>query len=329
MRLRLVVVMAGMLSLFGCDAVTDVKLAMARQELRQECFGNFTNTCVSKTIDFNIEVLESVPLIGPEDKKGLIALFGDKGWGLYEEAEEEVKDKVIEVLKSKRPGLFSRWFLGDAQPFDGKGVIEFTPSDLQEIRAQVERVYIDKVKAAGLKPNKEEAAKYSVDSKEASNPSSSLPLPNPVVSAQPNRQESSRPGFASYSYTLDGAIQTLIKQETSVDGGSEYQDGRRIVQVDLNGDGEEDAIVLISIEGKGGSNSSYQTLAAFYHGSEGWSLQEKMIVSGAATEVQVESQNVVTLKVLNFSENDPMCCPSVISYVKYLWTGKGFTEQPG
>jgi hypothetical protein len=52
---------------------------------------------------------------------------------------------VIEVLEKKRPGIFSRWVLGDAQPFDGKGVIEFAPSDLQEIQAQVKRVYIAKV----------------------------------------------------------------------------------------------------------------------------------------------------------------------------------------
>jgi hypothetical protein len=48
---------------------------------------------VSKTIDFNIQVLEAVSLAGAKDKDELIALFGDKGWALFLEAEEEVKDE--------------------------------------------------------------------------------------------------------------------------------------------------------------------------------------------------------------------------------------------
>jgi hypothetical protein len=35
----------------------------------------------------------------------------------------------------------------------------------------------------------------------------------------------------------------------------------------------EDAVVLYTIEGQGGGNSAYQTLAA-YHGSDGWRLQQ-------------------------------------------------------
>ena len=44
--------------LSGCGVYSDVKLSMARDALRQECMGNFTNTCVSKTIDYNILLLE-------------------------------------------------------------------------------------------------------------------------------------------------------------------------------------------------------------------------------------------------------------------------------
>lgn len=134
---------------------------------------------MSKTIDYNIQVLEAVPLAGPKDKEGLIAMFGDKGWALYQEAEEEVKDEVIEVLEKKRPGIFSRWVLGDAQPFDGKGVIEFAPSDLQEIKAQVERIYIAKVKAAGLQPDKAAAAKYGEAQSQASTPVAPEPAASP------------------------------------------------------------------------------------------------------------------------------------------------------
>lgn len=329
MNIRLVLA-GGLLSLVGCDAVTDFKLSMARQALRQDCFGNFTNACVSKTIDFNINVLESVPLAGPEDKKGIVALFGDEGWNLYEETEEEIKDEVIEVLESKRPGWFSRWFLGDAQPFDGSGVMEFSPSELKMIQDQVSKLFIDKVKAAGLKPNAEAAAKYGGVAKEPKelNPDT-VPLLQPApldqLTVQTEPEQSSQQPPAQPSVTLAAAIDNQITDEISVDGGSEYQDGRRVVQVDLNGDGAEDAVVLFTIEGQGGGNGSFQILAAFYREPDGWTLKQKIIVGGA-TEVQVLGPNIFGLQVLTHGADDPMCCPSIENVVKYQWTGTGFSE---
>ena len=60
MKLKWAVAMGGVLGLAGCDAVSQFQQARALQELRQECFGNFTNSCVSKTIDYNIGLLEAV-----------------------------------------------------------------------------------------------------------------------------------------------------------------------------------------------------------------------------------------------------------------------------
>lgn len=321
----------------GCDAVTDFKLSMARQDLRQECFGNFTNSCVSKTIDFNINVLESVPLAGPEDKKGIIAMFGDEGWDLYEETEEEVKDRIIEILESKRPGWFSRWFLGDAQPFDGKGVIELYPSDLQEIQGEVTKRYIDKVKAAGLQPNAEAAAKYGnvanapQDQDLAQSSITPVePAPQPMVQAEaapPSELPQQQP-IGVPALTLAKAIENLIANETSTGGGSEYQEGRQVVQVDLNEDGVEDAVVLFTIEGQGGGNGSFQTLAAIYKEPDGWTFKQKIVVGGA-TELQVLGPNIFGLKVLTHGDDDPMCCPSIESVVSYRWTGTSFAELRG
>lgn len=304
MNLRLVLAVGGVLGLVGCDAVTDFKLGMAQRELREECFGSFTNTCMSKTIDFNIKVLESVPLSGPEDKKGIIAMFGDEGWDLWEESEEEVKDQVIEILESRRPGFFSRWFLGDAQPFDEKGVMELAPSDLKPFQDRAKAVFVSKLKAAGLKPNAEAAAKYN-DEKQP-----------------PQPQGLSAGGHA---LTLPAAIDSLVAAEVSSDGGSEYEEGRKVVQVDLNGDGAEDAVVLFTIEGQGGGNGSYQTLAALYKEPDGWTLKQKLVVGGA-TDIQVLGQNIFGLKVLTHGDDDPMCCPSLESVVRYKWTGTAFAE---
>ena len=330
MKLRLVLAVVSLLGLVGCDAVTDFKLSMARQELRQECFGNFTNTCVSKTIDFNIKVLESLPLSGPNDKKDIIAMFGDKGWDLWEESEQEVKDQVIEALEKIRPGFFSRWFLGDAQPFSEKGVSEISSMEMNRFQERAKVVFITKIKAAGLKPNAEEAAKY-IDVKQAlqgtqvSNQHDSITHPvQPTVDTQ--RQTQPQPLTAGvHALTLPAAIESLVAEETSKDGGSEYKEGRKVIQVDLNGDGAEDAVVLFTIEGQGGGNGSYQTLAALYKEPDGWVLKQKVVVGGA-TEIQALGQNVCGLKVLTHGDDDPMCCPSIESIVKYRWTGTNFSE---
>ncbi len=79
MKLRLVLAVGGVLGLVGCDAVTDFKLGMAQRELREECFGSFTNTCVSKTIDFNIKVLESVPFLGRKTRRASLRCSETKG----------------------------------------------------------------------------------------------------------------------------------------------------------------------------------------------------------------------------------------------------------
>ncbi|HGF9704905.1 TPA: hypothetical protein ACJ2Z0_004447 [Pseudomonas aeruginosa] len=332
MKLRLVLAVGGVLGLVGCDAVTDFKLGMAQRELREECFGSFTNTCVSKTIDFNIKVLESVPLSGPEDKKGIIAMFGDEGWDLWEESEEEVKDQVIEILESRRPGFFSRWFLGDAQPFDEKGVMELSPSDLKPFQDRAKAVFVSKLKAAGLKPNAEAAAKYSDENHLPQQQEAPATLGSaqhsdrPISEVSPQSQlQSQRLPAGGHALTLSAAIDSLVAAEVSEDGGSEYQEGRKVVQVDLNGDGAEDAIVLFTIEGQGGGNGSYQTLAALYKEPDGWALKQKLIVGGA-TEIQVLGQNIFGLKVLTHGDDDPMCCPSLESVVKYKWTGTDFAE---
>ncbi|HFH4315017.1 hypothetical protein [Pseudomonas aeruginosa] len=333
MKFRLVLAVGGMLGLVGCDAITGFQLSVAQQELRQECFGNFTNTCVSKTIDFNIKVLESIPLSGPNDKTDIIAMFGDKGWDFWEESEQEVKDQVIEVLESRRPGWFSRWFLGDAQPFDERGVIAFSQGDLEPLQERAKEVFVGKLKAAGMKPAEQEAAnnageQQSSQMKESLITEAHTDQPDhQMVEASPQPQLLQPPAGIP-PLTLSAAIDRLVEDEIASDGGSEYQEGRKAVQVDLNGDGAEDAVVLYTIEGQGGGNSSFQTLAAFYKESGGWVVKQKVVVGGA-TDLQVLGQNIFGLKVLTHGDDDPRCCPSIESTVKYKWTGTSFAELTG
>ena len=84
--------------LSGCGVYDGVKTSMAREALRQECMGNFTNSCVSKTIDYNIMLLEQMKTgwLGKEDEFSK-ALGKDSGklWTkLVEERTEQLVDKM-------------------------------------------------------------------------------------------------------------------------------------------------------------------------------------------------------------------------------------------
>lgn len=315
MKLKWAVAMGGVLGLAGCDAVSQFQQARALQELRQECFGNFTNSCVSKTIDYNIGLVEAVPFAAPEDKQAILAMFGDAGWDLYEQAVREVKDDVVSALEASRPGMFSRWILGDAQPFDGKGVMEFSQSELEPIRKRISEVYIARIKAAGLTPNAQAMAHYSA---------ASQPATSTVIA--PEQQPAVQPAGATDAL-LKVAIDQMVADEIATDGGSEYDEGRQLLEVDLDGDGVEDAVVLYTIEGQGGGNGSFQTLAALYRDGNSWSAKGKTILGGA-TDLQLLGPNLIGVTVLTHSDEDPRCCPSQESVVKYQWNGAAFAELP-
>lgn len=158
-RIFFVFALSGTLALTGCDAINSFNLSVAQQELRQECFGRFTNSCISKTIDFNIKAIELVTL--PQHERNKLAnVFGNKGLAIYEEVEAEIKDKKIKSLESKRPGFFARWLLGDSQPLDEKDVTEFSTIEAKSIRDEVLQLFTSKLRDAGIQPNKEDAAKY-------------------------------------------------------------------------------------------------------------------------------------------------------------------------
>src|SRR5438552_3699965 len=58
-------------------------------------------------------------------------------------------------------------------------------------------------------------------------------------------------------------INRFISQQAKRERATEYEEARSIVKGDLNADSAEDAVVLYTIEGQGGSNQYIQYLAVF------------------------------------------------------------------
>lgn len=290
---KLALALVVLIGLAGCDAITSFNLSMAQQKLREECFAHLSNRCNNKTVKFNIKSIKATPLGGPQTRESIMENFGQPGWELWEEVEKETKRATISAYREMRPNWFSRWFLGEAQPLNGKQVMELSPREIAFLQQHTLEAFMRKAQSSGLRRKNSETAT-------AGNPAAQSAAP-----------------------TLTAALERLIEEETSADGGSEFAEARQVVQVDLNGDGIKDAVILFTIEGQGGGNSSYQNLAAFYQQPHGWVAGDR-ITTGGATGVELLDDNLFGLTELTHADDDPMCCPSLESRVTYNWTGTRF-----
>lgn len=322
---------AAVTMLAGCgQAGTDMKLSLARNELRQQCFGNDTYECRNKTIDFNIEVLESYDFKTSEAKKKLVEVFGDDAWDLYKEAVDETIEEGIELFDSNRPNIFARWFMGDSQAVSGKGrFMELTPQDLVSVDKMILKSFTEKAKKAGLKVDPRVAASYGVktESSVVVQPTNEPAPPTGPGSDEMGESMLPTPHFSNVPHpTVEKAVEALVGDETVSDGGEEFTDGREILKVDLNGDGQEDAVVLFTIEGKGGAQNGYQTLAVFYQQQNGWQFKGKIVVNGSASGLKQINSEVVSISSLTQGPDDPDCCPSVETPQEYKWLGNRFLE---
>lgn len=345
---RILVSSAVVTMLAGCgQAANDVRLSLALNELRQNCFGNDTYSCRSQTIDFNQKALELTDFKNDVAKENITKLFGDEGWSLYKDVADEFVDAGIDALEDMRPNIFARIFFGDSQPMSPKGfVMTFNPEDMGRALGEIQKEFSVRAKKAGLKPEEKALQSYQMIA-DALNGKGSLGEPKPeagidtraAVPAEPqsNNQVTSpasaveghstaeAQSFPELSAALDAYIAGL-----DTDGGAEYPEGRQVIQVDLNGDGELDAAVLYTIEGSGGSQSAYHTLTAFYHEPGGWQAKGgDIVIGGAVREARDVGGRTIFVDALVQGDDDPRCCPTQPYPQRFQWNGDKFIELPG
>lgn len=320
--------------LAGCgQAANDARLSLALNELRQNCFGNDTYDCRSQTIDFNQKVLELTDFKSDVAKNGITKLFGDEGWSLYKDAADEFVQEGIDMLEDLRPNIFARIFFGDSQPPSPKGrVMAFSPSDMTEAEQELQRTFSIRAKKEGLVPNEKLLREYA--QAEAAKSGNAMngggagepQLNEPIVTtaAGPEDQKAASPAFPELASAINSYVASL-----DTDGGVEYTEGRQIVQVDLNGDGELDAAVLYTIEGAGGSQMAYQTLAAFYRESNGWQAQGgDAVITGSVRKVTAVGGRTILVDAVVQGDDDPRCCPTEPFPQRYQWSGDEFVQLP-
>jgi hypothetical protein len=311
-------------TLSGCGAYNDFKASSAYQDYRQNCTGNYTNECESKLVDTNIVMLELARSNLSRDKDALVKSVGKDGYERFAKAANEVIDDLVNRQEQKRPGIFARWVLGEAQPFNNTRNQLFLESDMKElITAVLKRV-----------SETNRVAQASAPAVEPLSPTAAILLGKEVQQATPQPVEVSAPPVAAVQVpgpqgsVLEAAVDREIANEISKDGGDEFKDNRQIFLTDLNGDGTNDAVVLYTIEGQGGGNGYFQSLATFYASSGGWVHRAKVVVGQGVQSVEVIGPQTLRLTVLTVGPDDANCCPTVESIQKFTWNGSTFLQSP-
>ena len=119
-------------------------------------------------------------------------------------------------------------------------------------------------------------------------------------------------GEAPSCTTADPRVEDVIASKARELGGHEHCQFRLYEALsDVDGDGQDDFLVVFAVEGLGrGGNDSVQFLAAFPSASE-W--KPTVLKVGARGERVVETIDVsgsdVVLETSEYRAGDPQCCP--------------------
>lgn len=126
---------------------------------------------------------------------------------------------------------------------------------------------------------------------------------------------------------LDKVIAEQVNLRTQYGGGAEYRDGRKVIETDFNRDGSPDAAVLYTIEGAGGGNASVKTLQLFL-GNQGSYVAEGSTIVDGASDITLGGDGSVLVHSLMHGPDDPDCCPSIRSSVRYRVEGNQLLQVP-
>jgi len=119
-------------------------------------------------------------------------------------------------------------------------------------------------------------------------------------------------------------INGFIAQQAKKQRATEYEEARSIVKGDLNVDGDEDAVVLYTLEGQGGSNQYLQYLAVFIN-RKGKLVYITHQMVGGKNQRSIDSVSIkdgkINLQTLEYLPTDASCCPSKKGQMRFILSG--------
>lgn len=119
-------------------------------------------------------------------------------------------------------------------------------------------------------------------------------------------------------------INSFITQQAKRERATEYEEARSIVNGDLNADSAEDAVVLYTLEGQGGTNQYVQYLAVFIN-RKGRLVYVTRQVVGGKNRRSIDSVSIkdgkINLQTLEYLPTDASCCPSKKGQMRFILSG--------
>ena len=131
-------------------------------------------------------------------------------------------------------------------------------------------------------------------------------------------------------FAQDRFLDSFIARIAAKNKAEEHTDARKIMRADLNQDGQEDLIVLYTLENFGGGNLYRQYLAVFDNTRTNRPRLLANEVVGGKNRRQVELTSVeksrINLTTLNYLPTDASCCPSQKGKVRLTLIKNKFKE---
>ena len=126
-------------------------------------------------------------------------------------------------------------------------------------------------------------------------------------------------------------IDRYIAGVAKVSDASEYEEARKIIYGDLDGDGDEDAAAQFTLEGVGGGGNNYGFYLAVFRNENGKLTGVTDDAIGGKLNRDVTFTKIEDGKMLfdtkGYAEDDGACCPSIEGKTAYVLEGEKLIEK--
>lgn len=336
--------------LSGCDNIKSYNLQKDLSKHISACANKNTVDCTNEAIDLSITALELTTngldqIADTFTSQGLPEEFSE----VFVERYNEVIDEKVDEFESKRPWFFKRWFMGDSKPIDKvvfdmvaiqNDFLRVTPGILQElvdddVIPEEARIMMLKLYLASMNMPKDIHAEF----ERALNPTAHAAKSFAELLGQdtleydpgehaPQVTEAAQVAGFSKDELIKRSFDAYLSNSLSgEDAGTEYEEARQVLHIDLDGNGLEDAVVLYTIEGEGGVNGSSQKLSVLINNGSDF-IHTYVNYAPITDKIESKGNGVVVLSTLQHGPDDPQCCPSETVELSYLWTGSELKEAP-
>lgn len=126
-------------------------------------------------------------------------------------------------------------------------------------------------------------------------------------------------------------IDRYIAGVAKVSDAVEYNEARKIIYGDLDGDGDEDAAAQFTLEGVGGGGNNYSFYLAVFRNEDGKLKGVTDDAIGGKLNRDVTFTKIENGKMLfdtkGYDDDDGACCPSIEGKTAYVLEGNKLVEK--